>query len=163
MDWLPNLDPHWSWLALGLVLAVAEIAVPGVFLIWLAGAAILTGLVTWVVPIGLPLQIVVFAVLAVASVFLGKRYLGRNPIHEADPGMNDRGARLLGEVVTITRAIGRGTGRHATVIPNGLSAGRMQSLARGCGLSAMMAPYWLWSTSTDPISRFKENRTWLTS
>lgn len=111
MDWLPNLDPHWSWLALGLVLAVAEIAVPGVFLIWLAGAAILTGLVTWVVPIGLPLQIVVFAVLAVASVFLGKRYLGRNPIHEADPGMNDRGARLLGEVVTITRAIDGGTGR----------------------------------------------------
>lgn len=111
MDWLPNLDPHWSWLALGLVLAVAEIAVPGVFLIWLAGAAILTGLVTWVVPIGLPVQIVVFAVLAVASVFLGKRYLGRNPIHEADPGMNDRGARLLGEVVTITRAIDGGTGR----------------------------------------------------
>lgn len=111
MDWLPNLDPHWNWLALGLILAVAEMAIPGVFLIWLAGAAILTGLATWVLPIGLPLQIVIFAVLAVVSVFLGKRYLGRNPVHEADPGMNDRGARLRGEVVTITHAIDGGTGR----------------------------------------------------
>lgn len=111
MEWLPNLDPHWNWLALGLVLAVAEMAIPGVFLIWLAGAAILTGLATWVLPIGLPLQIVLFAALAIVSVFIGKRYLGRNPIHEADPGMNDRGARLQGEVVTITHAIDGGTGR----------------------------------------------------
>ena len=111
MDWLSNLDPHWNWLALGLVLAVAEMAIPGVFLIWLAGAAILTGLATWVLPIGLPLQIVLFALLAIVSVFIGKRYLGRNPIHEADPGMNDRGARLQGEVVTITHAIDGGTGR----------------------------------------------------
>ena len=111
MDWLSNLEPHWNWLALGLVLAVAEMAIPGVFLIWLAGAAILTGLATWVLPIGLPLQIVLFALLAIVSVFIGKRYLGRNPIHEADPGMNDRGARLQGEVVTITHAIDGGTGR----------------------------------------------------
>lgn len=111
MDWLPNLDPHWNWLALGLVLAVAEMAIPGVFLIWLAGAAILTGIATWILPIGLPLQIVLFAMLAVISVFLGKRYLGRNPIHEADPGMNDRGARLLGDTVIITQAIAGGTGR----------------------------------------------------
>ena len=75
MDWLESLDPHWTWLALGLVLAVAEMAIPGVFLIWLAGAALVTGLLSWVVPIGLPLQIVIFAVLAIVSVFAGKRYL----------------------------------------------------------------------------------------
>jgi membrane protein implicated in regulation of membrane protease activity len=111
MDWLSNLNPHWTWLALGLVLAVAEMAIPGVFLIWLAGAALLTGLATWLLPIGLPFQIVLFAGLAIVSVFAGKRYLGQNPIHEADPGMNDRGSRLLGEVVTITHAIDGGTGR----------------------------------------------------
>lgn len=111
MDWLSNLDPHWSWLALGLVLAIAEMAIPGVFLIWLAGAAMLVGLASWFLPIGLPLQIVLFAALAIVSVFMGKRYLGRYPVHEADPGMNDRGARLLGEVVTITHAVDGGAGR----------------------------------------------------
>ena len=111
MDWLESLDPHWSWLAIGLLLAAAEMAVPGVFLIWMAGAALITGAVTWLVPIGLPLQIVVFAVLAIAAVFSGKRYLRANPIVGADPLMNDRGGRLLGETVVVTYAIDGGTGR----------------------------------------------------
>lgn len=111
MDWLNDLDPHWTWLAIGLLLAAAEMALPGVFLIWMAGAALITGLVTWLAPIDLPLQIVLFAVLAIVFVFSGKRWLGRNPIMPADPKMNDRGARLLGETVVVTYAIDGGTGR----------------------------------------------------
>lgn len=111
MDWPNDLDPHWTWLAIGLLLAAAEMALPGVFLIWMAGAALITGLVTWLAPIDLPLQIVLFAVLAIVFVFSGKRWLGRNPIMPADPKMNDRGARLLGETVVVTYAIDGGTGR----------------------------------------------------
>jgi len=111
MDWLSNLEPHWAWLAFGLILAAAEMAIPGVFLIWLAGAAIITGLTAMFVPIELPLQIVVFAVLAVVAVFLGRRYLQNNPILEADPKMNRRGARLVGEVATVSQAIRDGSGR----------------------------------------------------
>ena len=59
MGGLEAVEPQWGWLAIGLVLAVAEMALPGVFLIWMAGAAIITGLVVWVVPIGLPWQIIV--------------------------------------------------------------------------------------------------------
>jgi membrane protein implicated in regulation of membrane protease activity len=111
MDWLNSFEPHWTWLAIGLLLAAAEIAVPGVFLIWMAGAALITGLVTWLVPIGFPLQIVIFAVLAIVAVFSGKRYLRANPVVSADPLMNDRGGRLLGETVVVTYAIDGGTGR----------------------------------------------------
>lgn len=111
MDWLDNLDPHWLWLALGLVLAIGEMTIPGVFLIWLALAAIITGLVAWVVPIGIPLQIGLFALLAIVSVFVGKRYLATNPIEPADPMMNDRGARLVGDTVVVTQAIDGGSGR----------------------------------------------------
>ena len=111
MDELNALDPHWAWLAVGLILAAAEMAVPGLFLIWMAGAAIITGLVTWIVPIGVPAQIVLFAVLAIIAVFGGKRYLKGNPVQGADPLMNDRGARAVGEVVTVTHAIDGGGGR----------------------------------------------------
>ncbi len=111
MDW-NAFEPHYGWLAIGLLLAAAEMAVPGVFLIWLSGAAIITGLLTWLVPIGLPLQIVIFAVLAIVSVFTGKRYLRSNPVEGADPLMNDRGARLIGETAVVTEAITSGsTGR----------------------------------------------------
>lgn len=108
---LDGLDPHWTWLALGLVLAALEMAVPGVFLIWMAGAALITGLVTWVFPIGTAWQIVLFAVLAIVSVFSGKRFLRSNPVVGADPKMNDRGARAVGEMVIVTHAIDGGGGR----------------------------------------------------
>ena len=106
-----SLEPHYIWLVIGLVLATAEMTIPGVFLIWLAGAAILTGLLAWAVPVGLPLQIVVFAVLAIVSVFSGKRYLRSNPVISADPMLNDRGGQLVGETVVVTHAIDGGTGR----------------------------------------------------
>ena len=108
---MDNLEPHYVWLAIGLALAAAEMAVPGVFLIWLAGAAILTGLLAWAVPIGLPLQIVIFAVLAIVSVFTGRRYLRNNPVTSADPMLNDRGGQLVGEQVEVTHAIDGGTGK----------------------------------------------------
>lgn len=111
MEWMESVEPQWGWLALGFLLGTLEMAVPGAFLIWLSGAAIITGLITWAVPISMPLQIVLFAVLAIASVFLGKRYLRDNPIAGADPKMNDRGARLLGDTVIVTHAIDGGTGR----------------------------------------------------
>jgi membrane protein implicated in regulation of membrane protease activity len=111
MDWFNELQPHWIWMAIGLFLAAAEMAVPGVFLIWLAGAAIVTGVLAWVVPIGVPLQIVIFGLLAIISVFAGKRYLRSNPIEPVDPKMNRRGERLVGEVARVTEAIEAGQGR----------------------------------------------------
>lgn len=104
-------DPHWAWLALGLVLAVGEMTIPGVFLIWMAGAAVITGLVTWAVPLSVPLQVVLFAVLSVGAVFIGRNWLRANPIEPADPLMNDRGARAIGESVVVTQVIEGGEGR----------------------------------------------------
>ncbi|MDE2410491.1 MAG: NfeD family protein [Sphingomonadales bacterium] len=111
MDWLDSLAPQWLWLGLGLVLAIGEMVIPGVFLIWLAGAALVTGLVAWVVPIGLPLQVVLFAVLAIVSVFAGRNWLRRNPVEPADPKMNDRGAQAVGEIVVVTQTLAPGSGR----------------------------------------------------
>jgi hypothetical protein len=123
MDWLDAISSHWLWLGLGLLLAIAEIVIPGVFLIWLAGAALVTGVVTWLVPLGLPVEIVLFAVLAVTSVFIGRNYLRRNPIEPADPRMNDRGAQAIGETVTVTQVIEAGQGR--------VKLGDSEWLARG--------------------------------
>lgn len=111
METLNNLDPHWTWLAIGLFLAAAEMAIPGLFLIWLAGAAIITGFLTWMMPIGVPLQVFIFAALAMISVFTGKRYLRDHPITEVDPMLNHRGAQMVGQIVLVTQAIESGGGR----------------------------------------------------
>ncbi len=111
MEAIDQLDPHWFWLALGLFLAAAEIAAPGMFLIWLSGAAIATGLIAWAMPLAMPLQIVIFAGLSIVLVFAGRRYLSQHPVEAADPLMNQRGARLVGQTAMLVQAIEGGTGR----------------------------------------------------
>ena len=123
MGGLDSLEPHYAWLARGLVLAAAEMAIPGVFLIWMAGAALIVGFVTWAVPIGVPLQIVLFALLAIVAVFTGRRYLRSHPVEAADPKMNQRGERVIGEMVVVTQAIEGGSGK--------VKLGDSEWLARG--------------------------------
>lgn len=111
-DWLVNLEPHWAWLALGVLLAAAEIVAPGFFLVWIGAAAIVTGLLTWVLPIdSIPVQMVIFAVLSFVALYSTRRWLKANPITTTDPHLNQRGARLVGEVLTLTRGIENGRGR----------------------------------------------------
>jgi membrane protein implicated in regulation of membrane protease activity len=108
---LDGLDPQWTWLILGLVLAIAEMVVPGVFLIWFAAAALIVGLLGFVLPLNLPLEVALFAVLAVANVLGSRRWLRSHPVESADPLLNQRGQQLVGRQVTVTHAIEGGSGR----------------------------------------------------
>lgn len=123
MNALLGIELPWWWFTLGLLLAIGEMTIPGVFLIWMAGAAMLTGLAAWALPIGFPLQMLLFVVLAIGAVFVGRSYLSKNPIKEADPKMNNRGARAVGESVVVTQVIAGGQGR--------VKLGDSEWLARG--------------------------------
>ncbi len=111
MNWLNGIELHWIWLGLGLLLAIGEMTIPGVFLIWMAGAALVTGLLAWVVPLGVPLQVVIFAALSILFVFSGRRFLRQHPVESADPKMNHRGERAIGEMVVVSQVIEAGQGR----------------------------------------------------
>ncbi|HEX2764224.1 MAG TPA: NfeD family protein [Allosphingosinicella sp.] len=106
-----DLDPHWMWLLAAILLAIAELIVPGVFLIWLAAAAAVTGLVALAFGIALPFQFAVFALVSIASVYFGRRWYLRNPMPSADPMLNNRAERLKGRTVTVVDAITHGEGR----------------------------------------------------
>jgi inner membrane protein len=98
-------------LILAALLGTAEIVVPGVFLIWFAAAAAVTGVIAFLLPIGMTAQAAIFALLAVVAVYAGRNWFRRNPIISDDPLLNDRGARLSGEIVTVVDAISNGRGR----------------------------------------------------
>ena len=110
-DWLRQLDWHWWWVAAGALLGILEILLPGIFLIWIAVAAWITALITAFIPLTLAWQLVVFVVLAFVTVFVGRQYYARNPVESADPHLNTRAARLIGQVVTVESAIENGKGR----------------------------------------------------
>lgn len=107
---LEGLELHWVWLILAAILGGAEILAPGVFLIFLAIAAMLTGIAAM---IGLPLfaQLALFPLFALGSVYVGKRWYNRNPVASSDPLLNDRMARHVGQTVVVVSAIEGGTGR----------------------------------------------------
>ena len=112
------LGQHWGWVALGVALAIAEIVAPGYFLIWLAAAALVTGLVSAAMPIGLTAEVLLFAMLCALALGGAKRWFARNPGASADPMLNDRGGQLVGQSAVVTHVIeggpegGMGRVRH---------------------------------------------------
>lgn len=110
-EWLDSISTHWFWLSLGLILGAAEMVAPGFFLMWLGLAAIIVGVLDYFLPITVAYQVAMFAILSVLTVFAGKKFLASNPIETDDPKLNDRGARLTGEIVTVVEAIADGQGR----------------------------------------------------
>lgn len=110
MDWLQH--PPLLWLITAVALAVAELAIPGVYLVFLAAAAAITGALALLFP-DLPLagQLVGFAAWSVAAVLIGRRWYQEFPIPSADPLLNDRVARLVGEIVTVVEPVSDHGGR----------------------------------------------------
>lgn len=100
------------WLIAALALGIAELAAPGIFLVFLAIAAAITGVAVFALP-ALPLaaQLGSFAVWSAVAVLIGRRWYGDYPVTSADALLNDRAARLVGEVVTVEAAIEGGRGR----------------------------------------------------
>lgn len=100
------------WLAAALLLIIAEMVVPGFFLIFLGVGAAVTGVAALSIP-GLPVlvQAVLFAALTAAAVAIGWRWYRGSDQVSADPLLNDRAARLIGKRVEVCEAIVDGEGR----------------------------------------------------
>ncbi|MGV7031628.1 NfeD family protein [Methylobacterium symbioticum] len=100
------LGPAWLWITGGLMLAGAEILLPGIFLIWLGLAALLTGLGTALVPMPWQAQLLVWAVLSLGSVALATRLNRRR----AEPVLNRADRGLVGREAVLAEAIVGGAG-----------------------------------------------------
>ena len=100
------------WLVMAGLLGVAELLLPGVFLVFLAIAAAIMGAFLLLFPDLSPaLQLVGFAAWTALAVLVGRRWYHDFPVEAADPLLNDRAARLVGEVVTVSQPIDAGQGR----------------------------------------------------
>jgi membrane protein implicated in regulation of membrane protease activity len=93
------------------LLAGLEMLVPGVYLVWLGIAAIITGVLTGLLHLSLPAQVIDFVFLSLIIAFSARRFLRDSPIIGADPLMNRRVARMLGQTAVVVQAIEHGSGR----------------------------------------------------
>jgi hypothetical protein len=111
LAWIASFG-GWSWVVLGLVLIGGEMLAPGVFLIWLGLAALVTGVVVGATGMAWQGAALVFAALCVVSVLAGRgltRRKGDEP--DAATGLNDRGRQLVGKVFRLEATMLGGEGR----------------------------------------------------
>ena len=101
----------WNWLVFGLLLMGLELMLPGVFLFWIGLAALLVGLLSFVINPSWQTQLLMFAVFAVAAV-PAWRYFARSEgsRSQTNPFLNKRTEALVGREFTLERPIVDGTG-----------------------------------------------------
>jgi membrane protein implicated in regulation of membrane protease activity len=105
----------WNWILLGIVLLVLEILVPGIFLLWIGIAALLTGALSlqlwgaqwW----GWQIQVLVFLGLSLVSAYAGKKIIGGSDDESDEPLLNQRAAQLIGRTAILSEPIREGRGR----------------------------------------------------
>jgi membrane protein implicated in regulation of membrane protease activity len=102
---------NWNWMIFGVILMGLEVLAPGIFLFWLGLAALLVGLITFVVHPSWQVEILLFAAFAIAAVPLWRR-LARGDAggSESNPFLNRRADALLGRVFTLEKPIIDGAG-----------------------------------------------------
>ncbi|MCB2013872.1 MAG: NfeD family protein [Sphingobium sp.] len=105
------IENPWWWLGLAVLLGIGEILTPGVFLIWIGAAAAITGALAMLIPVPIALQFLIFAILCLTAVWVGRRWYADNPVASQDPHLNDRTARLIGEIATLAEPVKNGRGR----------------------------------------------------
>lgn len=118
MEFITMLGP-WTWVIFGLILLCVEIVAPSTFLLWPGLAALIVGGVTLIMGLDADnplwtwqLQILSFLVLSLVITFSGRRLMkkyDKSPVEQ--PDLNERGAQLVGQNVTVTVAIKNGQGR----------------------------------------------------
>src|ERR1700730_9463107 len=101
----------WNWLVFGIILMALELVAPGVFLFWLGLAALLVGLLSFVVHPFWQSQILMFAAFAAAAVPLWRRVARSNTaVSKTNPFLNKRSDALVGRVFTLEKPIIDGSG-----------------------------------------------------
>lgn len=113
MEWFSTWS-LWHWLILGFVLLIAELVLPGVFLLWWGLAAIVTASIGLMIPsLSLPTLAIIYAIFALMlSVIWWKYQHGQDKKDQLRSSLNQRDHAMLGTRGMVqeiaTNGIGRG-------------------------------------------------------
>ncbi|WLI79005.1 NfeD family protein [Kosakonia sp. H02] len=103
---------YLAWLTLGGLLLAAEMLGGNGYLLWSGVAAVVTGLLAWVIPFSWEWQGVLFAVLTMLAAWLWWHWLSGRVKEQkpADASLNLRGQQLMGRRFQLDSALVNGRG-----------------------------------------------------
>jgi inner membrane protein len=100
----------WIWFVVAAVFLLLELMSPGVFMLWLGLAAILTGIISLAMVLSWQAQLIAFAVLSIICIPMW-RYFARKVEGPVDrPFLNRRAEGYVGRVFTLEKPIVDGVG-----------------------------------------------------
>ena len=99
-----------TWGIVAAVFATLEVLAPGVFMIWLAGAAVGAAAIA-ALGGGAAAQMIGFALLAPTAVLAGRKWYRRHAPPPLDPELNRLSVRMVGQIVTVIEPLARDSGR----------------------------------------------------
>ena len=102
--------PFWTWMAVGALLLAIEIGTGTGYLLWPAASAVMIATVVALFHPGLPVAVLGFALLTIATTVIGRRYLPQ-PFRQPGPDINDRAGHLIGKFGQIVGPFEAGQGR----------------------------------------------------
>lgn len=104
-----NEPSFWHWFTAAVVLIIFELILPTTFLVWTGIGAFCTGILVYLNPeLDGSIQIVLFAILSLVSIVLGRKWITKRPIESDEPLLNRRGEQYLGRVVTLEEPLRNG-------------------------------------------------------
>ena len=107
---------HWHWGSLAILLVILEIFSPAAFFLWLGIAATVTSVITLIIPeMHWAIQLVIFSVFSLVSVWLGRTWFKRNPIETDQPYLNQSNQEFVGRVYVVVQPIQNGSGGRIKV------------------------------------------------
>ncbi|WP_063656990.1 NfeD family protein [Candidatus Arsenophonus triatominarum] len=103
-------NPYGFWLSLGGMLLIAEMLGAGGYLLWSGIAAVIVGILVWLIPFSWVFQGLLFSVLTVVTVFVWWYWL--NKMSKPQQGMlNQRDQQMIGLRATLIEPTHNGYSR----------------------------------------------------
>ncbi|GLQ24292.1 hypothetical protein GCM10007853_21660 [Algimonas ampicilliniresistens] len=102
----------WHWLILGVVLLGLELVLGSTYILWPAVSALIVGVLLFIAPMGWELQMMLFFLLSITTLVLGRTHLQRLVKGGEPSDLNDPGQALIGRQV---KAVADFTGTEGRV------------------------------------------------
>ena len=97
-----GLQP-WHWAVIGMLLMIGELFIPSFAMLWFGGAALMTALLLWAVPMGLLSQVVIWLGLSIVVCILWFRLIQPRIKTRTKAGLG--GSVIVGEIGMIVSPV----------------------------------------------------------
>ncbi len=114
MQELLTVFGSWTWWVIAGIFLLLELALPGVFFIWLGLAAVAVGFVLFLVDVAWQFQLALFAILSVVFVLAARPWFRKGQLAESDrPNLNRRMQAFVGRSFVLDEPIANRRGKLA--------------------------------------------------